>query len=362
MAAFGYLICLLRANVPHRPKEMQRLSSAGDSDDDLLDLIQQLLDSLGSGYHREEKTSEGYRVKLVQRRNRALFVKLNKGPEGAPGETYDLDTEQSIDTTERQAQLSGLRGLFVIPKDSYYGLLFVERVGRRHLRDVLKDTAIRPAGQRAGVVTRVESFAEAKDWEAELAQHEVWRVSEVLELTDSNADASTPGDTRVRVSMEGPRLRQVPQQVKEGILRRFTSREARLDALVAASRLSEKKRKAGKDALTVQDEAELQAVTEEIAAMDAPVEVDQELQQALAGVVPVDREQLTHKSFTVGLGSESAERTFTVESDSVPSFFYDLNGRLSDDGLRDTWLAHAESILRNRGVKLPAGWSTPDKT
>ena len=135
MAAFGYLIYLLRVNQPHRAKELQRLSAAGDNDDDLLDLIEKNLVALGSGYQHEPRTAEGYRVKLIDRRGRSLFVRLNKGPEGAPGETYNVETEESIETTEKQAQLSGLRALFVIPEDSYYGLLFVERVGVRHLKE-----------------------------------------------------------------------------------------------------------------------------------------------------------------------------------------------------------------------------------
>lgn len=135
----------------HATRELQRLSAAGDNEDDLLTLIKDNLDALGEQYHRLPKAAEGYRVKLVESRGRALFVKLNKGPEGSPGETYDIDTEESIETTERQAQLSGLRGLFVIPKDSYYGLLFVERVGIRHLKEVLTDVGVPPV-LRTGTV------------------------------------------------------------------------------------------------------------------------------------------------------------------------------------------------------------------
>jgi hypothetical protein len=360
MAAFGYLIYLLRVNQPHRAKELQRLSAAGDNDDDLLDLIQNNLVALGPGYQREPKTAEGYRVKLVDRRGRSLFVRLNKGPEGAPGETYNVETEESIETTEKQAQLSGLRALFVIPKDSYYGLLFVERVGVRHLKEVMANVAIRPAGQQSGVVTRIESFAEAKDWAAELAGKQALRMSELLEVTSTAQDASTPDDTTVRVITEGGLLKQASGKIKEKITERLEAREGRLDALARASDLA-RKRAATKDAFTVQDEAELQALTESIAAMNKPLPVDEDLQGTLSGLVPVDRSMLKHKRFDVSLGTERAERTFVIESDAVPQFVYELGGRLTDAGLRDAWTAHAESILSNRGVTLPAGWNKPDK-
>jgi hypothetical protein len=55
-------------------------------------VIQQLLDALGADCHREGKIAEGYRVKVVDRRNRALLVRLNKGPEDSAGETNHLDT------------------------------------------------------------------------------------------------------------------------------------------------------------------------------------------------------------------------------------------------------------------------------
>ncbi len=359
MAAFGYLIYLLRVNQPMRPRELQRLSAAGDNEDDLLTLIKDNLDALGEQYHRLPKAAEGYRVKLVESRGRALFVKLNKGPEGSPGETYDIDTEESIETTERQAQLSGLRGLFVIPKDSYYGLLFVERVGIRHLKEVLTDVAIRPGGQRAGVVTRVESFAEAKDWEAEFADQQALRISELLEVTDSSSDASTPTDTLVRVSAEGGQVRRATELIKAQIRRRLAAREQRLDVLAQASALAERRRTASRDAFTVQDEQEFKRLTDEIAAMDRPAPVDDDLQQTLSSVLPVERQHAQHKRFDVGLGTDRAERTFTIESDAVPQFVYELGGRRVDTALRDSWIAHAETILKNRGVTLPDDWAKP---
>ncbi len=287
-AAFGYLVFLLRVNQPMRAKELQRLSAAGDNDDDMLALIRGNLDALGERYHRIPEAAEGYRVKAVEPLGRALFVKLNKGSEGTPGETYDIDTEESIETTERQAQLSGLRALFVIPKDSYFGLMLIERVGRRHLKQVLDDVAIRPAGQRAGVVTRVESFAEVRDWEAELANKQVLRVSELLEVRESTTDASTPADALVTVAAEGRLLSRATERLKPLFISRARAREHRLDQLAQASALAERRRTAGKDAFTVQDEQALKELTDQIAAGRQAPPLDADLQETLqaAGVRP----------------------------------------------------------------------------
>ncbi len=147
--------------------------------------------------------------------------------------------------------------------------------------------------------------------------------------------------------------------IKSQIRRRVAARENRLDVLAQASALAERRRTASRDAFTVQDEQELNRLTDEIAAMNKPAPVDDDLQQSISRVLPVDREHAQHKRFEVGLGTDRAERTFTIESDAVPQFVYELGGRLVDAALRDSWTAHAETILKNRGVTLPGDWAKP---
>lgn len=357
MAAYGYIVYLIRAATPFRPKALQRLSSLGDADDDLLQIVRASFDSLGPGYQREAKTAEGYRVRVAEVRGRTLDIRINKGPEGSTGETWHLDDATSVETTERQAQLSALRALLVVPEDSYYGLLFVERIGVRHLKQVLADTIIRVAAQVTSVVMRVESFAETSDWERELDPQQTMRVSRFMKATDSGDDASTPDDTMVKIITEGGRLRASSDYIKELVLGRLRRRERRLDVQTQAAEL-ERRRKAGPSAFTVQDEEELQRLTDEIAAMDAPRHVDDALASVLADLAPVDTGDLEHERFDVVMGTDRPERTFVVEKDSIPQFVYELGARLTDGGLRNTWLDHAETILGNRGVSLPRGWKS----
>ncbi len=355
MAAHGYLVYLLRINKPYRNKVLQRLSSAGDNGDDLLQLIGGRLEELGQGYHRDDKKSEGFRVKEVKRAGRAVYVRLNKGPSGSPGETFDEETQESVETTERQALLSGLRAFLVIPKDCYYGLVFVEKIGRRHLKEVLTDVAIRPACERAGVVVRIESFAERKDWEQELGQKQVLVVSELLVPRTSGEDASTPDDNTVTVTAKGGLVRSVTDRLQGVLLSRLAARESRLDDLASASAL-DRKRRTEPDAFTVQDARELEEATQRLLDAEKAPDVDPELREALDGLVPADREALAHKRYEVSVGDRRVERTFVIESDAVPQFTYQLGARLSDEALVKVWKQHALEILKNRRVSLPVGW------
>lgn len=356
MAAYGYIVYLIRAATPFRPKALQRLSALGDSGkDDLLHVIENTFASLGQGYQREVKTAEGYRVRVVNVQGRTLFIRVNKGPEGSTGETWHLDDATSVDTTDRQAQLSALRALLVVPVDSYYGLLFVERIGVRHLKQVLADTIMRVASQVAGVVLRVESFAEASDWQRVLDPQQTMRVSRLMTATDSGDDASTPDDTTVKIITEGARLRASSDRIKAFVVGRMTRRERRMDVQTQVAEL-ERRRAAESDAFTVQDEDELQRLSDEIAAMDAPRGPDEALASVLSDLTPVETGGLEHQRYDVAVGTTTSERTFVIERDSIPQFVYELGGRLGDGGLRNTWLQHAETILGNRGVTLAHGW------
>jgi len=92
LATYGYLVYLLRANEPHRVRNLQRLSALGDADDDLLALLEDKLAQLGTKYVREEKSAEGYRIKSLKRRGRTLSVLINEGPQGSGGEAYNVET------------------------------------------------------------------------------------------------------------------------------------------------------------------------------------------------------------------------------------------------------------------------------
>ncbi len=208
MTAFGYGTYLLRVHAGHRPREMQRLNAVGDDrDTDLLAAVNHQLAAVGDGYHKDADTSEGWRVRERRRRGRTVWLRIHKGPEGGTGETFNPVTGESEDKVEAAALLSGLRAMFVIPTQSYYGLLFVERVGGRHLKETVKEHVLDPLHYEHDVIIRVESFAESSDWQAELAGKQVVRVSELLNMRSSEQDASTPADTTVTITTSGGLVR-----------------------------------------------------------------------------------------------------------------------------------------------------------
>ncbi len=357
MVAHGYLVFLVRAGVSRHPEQLYRLSEIGQSGDDLLQLLHHHVGGLAHGYHHVERKAEGFRIKENALRGRTHWLKINRGPSGSPGETYDLDTDTSMETTERQALLSGLRAMFVVPLDSYYGLLFVERVGRRNLRDLLMDIAVRPSGSSAATVLRIEAFAEIQDWERELAQMQVLRISEILTKRDSGDDASTVEDTIIKVSAEGGTLRQISDGLKALFSGRIHRRDERLDTMQRTSELGERRRQAKADGVTFQDEAEFQETLHKLQELNVAEDRDDSLFEVVDQVLAIDREQLDHQRFEVALGAELPQRTIVIEGDSIPQFVYELGGRLTDGALRNTWVDHAESILSARGVDLPARWA-----
>lgn len=353
MAAYGYLVFLVRVSVPFRPKELQRLSAVGDDGQDLLDLLEQASTALGGGYHALPRSAEGFRLRDAARQGRVLWLRVNRGPQGPRGETYDLDTATSVDTTERQALLSGLRAMFVLPVDSYFGLLFVERIGSRHLKELLASTILDAVTQASGALVRLESYAEAEDWQRELAGTDLLRVSELLHASDGSEDASTPRDRVVRVVTEGSAVRAAGAAVKDLLTGRLGARGERLGAESRLAVLAERRRTRRGD-FTVQEENEYQRLSTLVDEGRRAGTVDQALQNALARLVPVDRDGLDHKRFDVALGEPGeGERNFVVESNSVPQFVYTLGGLLADAALQRTWRQHSTTILRNLGVRQP---------
>lgn len=347
---------MIRANTPRRPRELQRLSSLGDASVDFLPAVQNQLMKYGLGYHREAKDSEGFRMKTVESKGIRLFLKVNKGPEGSPGETYDLDTNESIETHERQALLSGLRAMFVVPPNSYYGLLFVERAGRRNLKGLIQDRVITQLAVLSQTVIRVESFAESSDWERLLEHDQTFRVSQLLKITSSADDASTPEDSVVKLILEGQGARRLGARLKNLIPRRQREREERLDQWARLAELRQLRVAASKDGVTFQNEAEYQDLAALVTASRGSLG-DDELHETLTAAMPVTPQpELTHRRWDVTTGDRKPERTFVVESDTLPQFVYELGERLTDGDLRNTWLDHAEQILKNRGVTLPPGW------
>ncbi|WP_172801515.1 hypothetical protein [Arthrobacter sp. OY3WO11] len=118
---------------------------------------------------------------------------------------------------------------------------------------------------------------------------------------------------------------------------------------------------APRSVFTVQDETEYQALVMELTALEQAEESDANLTVALEAVSPVNREHLRTKRFEVGIGNERPERTFVLEGDAMPQFIYETGARLADVQLRNLWETHAAKILKNRGVRLPAGWLQESK-
>ena len=361
-ATFGYLVFLVRVAVAHRPRALERMNHCGPDGQDLHALVTEAFEAMGAGFRAESGTAEGFRRKEFKTSGRAAWVKINKGPAGIEGETYDMDTEEFVETSERQALLSGLRAMFILPENSYYGVLFVERIGRRNLKQLLQNWVIEPItlGLRESIV-RIEGFAEASDWQLLLADKQVLQVSELLRAGPGD-DASTAQDRTVKVTITGGALRNLSERLRQMIVERVQRRNDKAELVTETARLTTK-RQAEADAFTVEDKEELDAVTARLDDLNSHEE--RSFADLLADLNPVDNpteQGLVHSAYEVSVGTRRPERVFSVERESVPQLVYETGRRLSDTELWSYWVSHAETILNNRGVSLPAGWAGSDPT
>jgi hypothetical protein len=372
MVAYGYLAYLIRVAPPHRTRNLQRLSEFGEHGLDLQSELTRRLDEMGTAFVENEGLAEGYRVASFEERGRSIFIKMRRGPVGHPGEMLDLDDQTSVEAGRRKALLSELRAGFYLPRNSYYGFLFVERNGGRHVKDLIYQQVVKPVAERTFMGIRVEGFALTDDWRRELDGKQVLRITEVLEPTDSAHDPSTVDDVMVRVTAEGPGLSSRGSDLKGLVLDLMNRRHAEYRALAKVADLEERRmvwtekrkrdgsvvrvrKKAPRSGFTVADEREYKELLEGVAALRSGPS-NEDLKDELRSALPVDRDQFESRRVEVSFGEKRPEKTFVVAGDRVPQLVYEFGGWMLDSEIRSTWDSTSESFLTGLGVSLPSGW------
>ena len=357
-ASPGYLVFLIRMNEPRRTAHLQRLSAFGEKKElDLLDLAQKSLATIQDQYFRENGSAEGYRLRQAKSQGRTLFIQVNKGPHSVGGEAYETTTGASVDVPNTTAMLNRMRGMLAIPKDSYYGLLFAERQGNRNLKEIIRGQSLLPNAVLNNMTIHVDAFAESKDWQRLLKDQQALSLTEHLEIVDTTTDGST-ARTPIKLVAEGPRVNKITKGVMGAITSRVQRREVILDRMSAAANLEEKK-VAQKSAFSVADQTELTQQKKAIRDLQKSPELADDIRDQLRDAVPVHVDgSVHHKRFEVVTGQDRPERTFSVDRNSLPQFVYETSGILSDAALFAAWVAHAEGILRARGVRIPTGWAS----
>jgi hypothetical protein len=372
VVAYGYLAYLIRIAPPNRPRYLQRLSEFGPERLDLLTEVEQELQSLGDRFFRNEGMAEGFRLKSYDIRGRSISLKMRRGPVGNPGEMLDVESLESVEAGETKALLSEFRASFYIPRDSYYGLLFVERIGGRHLKDLLYQLIAKQISVRTFMGVRMEGYALTDDWRKELAGKQVLRVTEVLAPSDTAHDPSTVEDLTVRVSAEGAGLTARDGDLKDRIFELLERKQEELRQLVRIAPLEARRKvigethrrdgsvvrelkKAPRDAFTVADEDEWRTLVEEIEALrHRPSSVD--LEADLQAMLPIDRDEYESRRVEVSFGQDRPEKTFVVAGDRVPQLVYEFSGWLTDTPLRQAWDATSAQFLQGLGVAIPSQW------
>lgn len=342
--------------------QLHRLSNFGEARNlDLHVLSKSSLENIKDKYFGDKHGSEGYRIRHIEERGRTLFVKVNKGPQNTGGEAYDPTTGEGFEISPRSAMLGRMRAMLALPKDSYYGLLFAERQGNRNLKEIIRNQALYPNAIVNDTTIHIDNFAEYSDWQKLLKDQKALSLTEYLEIRDSTHDSST-ASTPIKLIAEGPRINRITKGVLGAITARAKRNEEYFDTLSAAADLSEEKARKGK-AFSVSDNEELAKQRAHLKTLRDSPELSEEITRQLRDAIPIEiGEKIEHKSYQVVTGEEKPERTFNVDRNTMPQFVYETQGIFPDNKLLDLWVAHAEIIFRSRGVSLPKGWATPEKT
>lgn len=372
MVAYGYLAFVVRAAPPHRTRNLQRLSDLGDRHVDLLTEVDRELTTMGNGFQRNEGMAEGYRLKSHTVRGRSLAIKIRRGPVGNPGETFDLESEETRETGANTALLSELRAALYVPRDSYFGFLFVERVGGRHIKDLLYKRVIKEVALRTNMAIRVEAFAQTDDWRRELQGQQVLRVTELLTPTSTAHDASTLDEVTVRVTAEGAGLAPRGGELKDRIFDLLDRRHEEYRVLAQVAPLEDRRRVWGKtrkrdgtvkegwktapkSSFSVADQEELATLLRELEELNGGSDTSG-LREDLQSVLPVDRDEYESQRVEVSFGHDRPEKTFVVTGDRVPQLVYEFGGWLLDSELQAAWDSTAMQFLGGLGVNLSVPW------
>ncbi|MEI2268131.1 hypothetical protein OHB93_02280 [Microbacterium sp. No. 7] len=347
------------------------MNAVGPENRDLLSEITSQLGMLGSQFYRNDGMAEGYRFNEHAARGRSIRIKLRRGPVGNPGETFNITSGTATETSEDTALLSELRAAFYIPRDSYYGFLFVERIGGRHAKDLIYQKVVVPVAEATRHTIRLENFAEVEDWRRILSTQQVLRVAEFLR-PDSSADASTAHDVFVKVSAEGAGVSSKSEELKEQFLDIVDRRHASYRVLADIAPLEARRKVMGvikkrdgseiealkdapKSAFSIADRAELEALTLRLDALNSGSD-STVLREELQQVLPVDRDEYQSQRLEVTFGTDRPEKTFIVAGDRVPQLVYEFGGRLIDTDLQNAWDASSGGFLERLGVTVSSAW------
>lgn len=312
MAKTGYVVFTVKAKVrSRRGDEWLPLDDVTGNGHELLHAAGEVADHYaGLGVQRDKRFEQAWLLEAWDGQGRSLFLKGSAGPYGVSGRLVDVDTSEQASFDDRKATMVDLRALLVVPPGGVHGLLFCERRGGRHLKAVVDDALLRHVERHHRLTISVQPHIDRAAWARFVDEGEAFEVTSVYRPTNLEDGVEIRKQAELRVTATGRLAERVG-----GVLRHDLGAWAR----------GERDR--------------------------APVNLRQ--------LRPAQEDGYAHHrtELTIADG-EGAKRKVVVERGELPQWVYELEGRLGDSALLDTWQGHAVALASDYASSLPDGWAS----
>ncbi|MBB2915474.1 hypothetical protein FHS43_006795 [Streptosporangium becharense] len=316
MAKAGYVVYEVTARVLRRKDEPRPLDDLNGNGVDTLHGVGMILKTLAdeSSPQADDRYEQAFDIQDFHRSGRTLKIWGSAGPYGATGNLTNVDSGNRRRYGNRDATMVDLRAMLIIPAGERMGLLFCERRGARHLKNIIERHVLKVIGNRHSVRFDVLPFVDPKAWKKFLDSAQTYEISYVYRSTrleDLAPERRSAGDLRMTVS--GGVARRVGKSFRSIL-----------------SQMAEKHEE-------VEDDHSGVVIQE----FPRPAELR-----------PRDEEHFDHERIEMQVGNDGAKRTIVIERERLPQFIYELEKDLADDALWEHFQDHADKILSDLGSTL----------
>ncbi|MDH2429681.1 hypothetical protein [Sphaerisporangium sp. TRM90804] len=316
VAKVGYVIYEVTAHTLRRKDDARPLDDLNGNGADTLHEAEVILKTLSDELNpqADERNEQAFDIRGFDRSGRTLTIRGSAGPYGSAGNLTNVDSGNTRRYGARDATMIDLRAMLIMPAGERIGLLFCERRGARHLKNVVDRHVLRVIGTRRNVRFNVFPFVDPKAWQKFLDTAETYEISYIYRSTrieDLAPERRSAGDLRMTVT--------------GGVARRVGKSFRMILTQMAEKREGVNGSHSGVLIHDVPRPAELR---------------------------PRDEEHFDHERVEMQVGRDNTKRTIVIERGQLPQFIYELDKDLPDDAMWEQFLDHAAEILSDLGATL----------
>ena len=307
MAKHSYVIYQIRAHVRNRKSAIRPLHDIDGKGADLFALIKDQIKKSEGVVEEDDSVERAHRIESSRRSERSIVIEAKAGPYGLTGTSVDLDSGDERDYTDRTANMSPLRSMFLIPREGYDGLVFCERVGVSNFRGPIDKTILRPIASDFGLTIKTQAHVDAKAWSQYLDNAHVRKITAVYRSNRREDLGSRRGrEQDLKIIAGGPVATRIGRDLGRTILSSLTTQGAPI-------------------AYNIDDYPDLR---------------------------PSNRGYYEQERLELQVDDGSSTRLIVVERAELPQFTYVLGGRPSTRTLHQAWAEHGRQLLSDMDANI----------